>query len=756
MMSSYLPAHCTHLLFPLLLLLASFSPLSTAASGWAQYADFGGRPYTVTYDNRSILLNSAPTLFASGSLHYPRDDPTEWPYLMRQAREAGLNMIEFYTFWNFHQPTGPGEFRLDGRANLTRFIEAARDAGLFLNLRIGPYVCAEWNNGGIPLWLHYVPGMALRSYNAAFREAMGTYVTRIIDLTRPYFADRGGPIVLAQIENELSTKADPRYIQWCGDMANAYNVSVPWLMCNGASASNTINSCNGEDCTDFISRHGQNGRVLIDQPALWTETAGHFQVWAEPADAPTFDRPPSALSFSLVRWFARGGSHVNYYVLHGGDNFGRMYGDSVTTAYANGALLRSDGLPNQPKLEHMTRLHRTLRAIAPALLRVEAQLGRNVTLEYWDGEGGQWRMGTQQAAFVYGDVLFIESTSANPVRTRYLGVEYAMAPASAVIVQGKAVLYNTSAVPAPRVHRVFEPYLSDALVWQSWAEPLPTFGGDGEPPAVASTRPREQLELTRDATEYLWYQATLTLPQALAAGTNLSIETSNAQSFQVWVDGRHAADSFNCQHEWSSYHVTLNTSMPAMAAGQHRLTVLSTSLGISNGMNPEDTYTSKTKGVRFNGTVHLGHVNLTRLAWVQRPYLLGEWRNVSAGGDVVAWGKEALAGRPLVWYRTTFVTPAERPESGYHAVVVRTAGMGRGHLYLNGEDLGRYWMIREAPGEDPTQQYYHIPSSALKPVGGTNVLVLIEELGADDVNQVKIWTTRMQRNTTSAPLSTSA
>ena len=77
--------------------------------------------------------------------------------------------------------------------------------------------------------------------------------------------------MLAQIENELGNNADPRYVQWNGDMANAFNVGVPWIMCNGVSANNTINTCNGNDCAGFLEQNGQSGRILIDQPGLWTE-----------------------------------------------------------------------------------------------------------------------------------------------------------------------------------------------------------------------------------------------------------------------------------------------------------------------------------------------------------------------------------------------------------------------------------------------------------------------------------------------------
>ena len=732
------------------------------ADGWVEYSSYAGTPYTVSYTNRSLTLNGAAVLFLSGSIHYARSEPSEWPHLFREARRAGLNMVQLYTHWNAHQPTGPDAWLWSGRLNVTHFIEEAAAAGLFVTLRVGPYICAEWNNGGLPLWLHYIEGMTLRSYNPLFRAAMESYVDRIVALTRSLFADRGGPIVLFQIENELSTKADPRYIQWCGNMAHAYELHVPIVMCNGASASNTINSCNAEDCTDFIERHGQNGRVLIDSPALWTETAGHFQVWGQAADAPTFDRPPSALSFSLLRWLARGGSHLNYYVFFGGNNFGTSYGDSVTTAYANGALLRSDGLPNEPKRSHLARLHRVLASIAGELLSRPAQLGLNRSVEYFNYQTGQWEIGTQQTVFVYGEVAVMESTAAVTVLVRYSGVEYLMAPQSALILQAESPmpLFNSSDVQPATVERVFEPYLSSPLVWRSWAEPLPAFNDSllavmdaaPQPPIYSSPTPLEQLFLTRDRTEYLFYHTAFTLQSPLEAGTILSLDSSNAQSIQVWVDGVVAGQSYNVQHEWSNYKATLHIFLPALPAGHHRLTVLSTSLGISNGCNPEDDYTSKTKGVRFHGHVILGGLNLTQpeAGWQHRPFLLGQWLNVTSANGIsaVPWSTALPRGQALVWYTANFSTPRAPScarQQGYQALVVQTTGLTRGHLFVNALDVGRYWMISAGSGEEPTQQYYQVPWSWLVEEGSAtaNVLTLIEEMGADDVNRLRLWTTCM-------------
>ena len=157
--------------------------------------------------------------------------------------------------------------------------------------------------------------MRFRAYNQPWMDAVTKWVGEVIAETRTYFADHGGPIVLAQIENELSSN-DQKYVQWNGDLADSFHVNVPWIMCNGASANNTINTCNGNDCADFLERNGQSGRIMIDQPALWTENEGWFEGWTDDTvhESTHSNRTPEDVAYTVVRWFARGGSHMNYYV----------------------------------------------------------------------------------------------------------------------------------------------------------------------------------------------------------------------------------------------------------------------------------------------------------------------------------------------------------------------------------------------------------------------------------------------------------
>ena len=104
-------------------------------------------------------------------------------------------------------------------------------------------VCAEWSWGGYPYDLANVPGMVTRSSNAAWEKYMSDVVLNVTREFRDFFADRGGPIILGQVENELHT-TDREYVDWCGELAVKTGIPIAWGMCNGNSSTKTINTCN--------------------------------------------------------------------------------------------------------------------------------------------------------------------------------------------------------------------------------------------------------------------------------------------------------------------------------------------------------------------------------------------------------------------------------------------------------------------------------------------------------------------------------
>ena len=100
----------------------------------------------VSYDHRAVVINGQRRILISGSIHYPRSTPEMWPDLLQKARDGGLDVIQTYVFWNGHEPQ-QGQYYFGDRYDLVRFVKLAKQAGLYVHLRIGPYVCAEWNYG---------------------------------------------------------------------------------------------------------------------------------------------------------------------------------------------------------------------------------------------------------------------------------------------------------------------------------------------------------------------------------------------------------------------------------------------------------------------------------------------------------------------------------------------------------------------------------------------------------------------------------
>eukprot|EP01084_Bolivina_argentea_P198646 340099_1 len=255
----------------------------------------------------------------------------------------------------------------------------AAEVGVFVNLRIGPYVCAEWSFGGLPTWLLHVPGIEFRGDNKPWENYMGTFVEGIASITQPYLAKNGGPVILAQIENEYHGSS--AYVNWCGQLIKTLNMNVSWVMCNGMSASDTINTCNGNNCYGYAQNHGKN---FPQQPLGWTENEGWFNDWtrAYNPDTPNWaNRSPQDMAYSVAIWFAAGGAHHNYYMWYGGNHVSWTAGSGIANWYADGVNYHSDGLIHEPKTSHLQKLHNILSDNQYALLETGAQIHHEIPIE---------------------------------------------------------------------------------------------------------------------------------------------------------------------------------------------------------------------------------------------------------------------------------------------------------------------------------------------------------------------------------------
>jgi hypothetical protein len=683
----------------------------------------------VTFDSRAVRIDGRRALILSGAIHYPRSTPAVWPDLLRRSREAGLNTIETYVFWNLHERRR-GVLDFSERLDLPRFCRLAQEAGLRVILRIGPYICAETNYGGFPPWLRDVPGIAMRTYNEPFMSEMARWVRTLCQVLRDAFAPRGGPIILAQIENEYNNVAKQygeqgrRYLQWAADLGGSLGLGIPWVLCAGG-AEGAIETINGhfphEGLADHFQRHP-------DQPALCTELwPGWYDAWG----AARAWRPPESTAYATARFIAGGATGVNYYMWHAGTNFGResMYLQPPHYGFQGG--LDEFGLENT-QWGHLGRLHRALAASADAILasdRPQAQ-----------------PLGPKQAAFAYGSgadalVFLANDDPACAAEVAHAGKTYALAPRSVVLVRGGRVVADTGRVdPADVVRRSMRPSRTRLAPFARWAEPLPADRPADMPGTVVARKPVEQLALTHDESDYCWYDATLTVGGRKAVEGTLLVERAG-DVLHVFVDGRLRATTPTPLVEdrgpvdGAGYRQEFRLTL---APGRHDLQVLSCALGLVKGdwSLGHRNMVEERKGlwgpVRWDGKALGG-------PWRMRPGLVGEHAGLAAGGGILAPWKAAKRGRgrPLTWYRATFPAP-----KGRAPVALDLGSMGKGLAWVNGRCLGRYWLapigdprqewlgwLMTDPGlGEPTQRYYHVPREWL---GEANTLVLFEELGGD-------------------------
>ncbi|KAJ6906384.1 beta-galactosidase 13-like [Populus alba x Populus x berolinensis] len=457
----------------------------------------GGKQVGVTYDERSLIINGKRELLFSGSIHYPRSTPDMWPELILKAKRGGLNVIQTYVFWNIHEPE-QGKFNFEGPYDLVKFIKTIGENGMFATLRLGPFIQAEWNHGGLPYWLREIPDIIFRSDNAPFKHHMEKFVTKIIDMMKEekLFASQGGPIILSQIENEYNTvqlaykNLGVSYIQWAGNMALGLNTGVPWVMCKQKDAPGpVINTCNGRHCGDTFT-----GPNKPNKPSLWTENwTAQFRVFGDPPS----QRSAEDTAFSVARWFSKNGSLVNYYMYHGGTNFDRTAASFVTTRYYDEAPLDEYGLQREPKWGHLKDLHRALNLCKKALLWGKPnvqKLSADVEARFYE------QPGTKVCA------AFLASNNSKEAETvKFRGQEYYLPARSiSILPDCKNVVYNTMTVVSQHNSRNFvKSRKKNKLEWNMYSETIPA------QLQVDSSLPKELYNLTKDKTDYVWYTTTI-------------------------------------------------------------------------------------------------------------------------------------------------------------------------------------------------------------------------------------------------------
>uniref|UniRef100_A0A8C5PEC9 Beta-galactosidase n=1 Tax=Leptobrachium leishanense TaxID=445787 RepID=A0A8C5PEC9_9ANUR len=277
-------------------------------------------------ENSQFLLEDKPITILGGSMHYFRVPVAHWRDRMRKMKACGLNTLTTYVPWNLHEPRR-GKFDFSGILDLGVFLEVAAEVGLWVILRPGPYICSEWDLGGLPSWLLRDKNMQLRTTYRGFTEATEAYFDELIPKVIWHQYSKGGPIIAVQVENEYGSYAkDANYMEFIKTALVSRGIEELLLTSDnkdGLSAGTiegvlaTINFQKIEPVLfSYLDSIQSNKPVLVME--YWT---GWFDHWGGDHHVFDVDQMISTVSDVLIK-----GASINLYMFHGGTNFGFMSG----------------------------------------------------------------------------------------------------------------------------------------------------------------------------------------------------------------------------------------------------------------------------------------------------------------------------------------------------------------------------------------------------------------------------------------------
>ena len=272
------------------------------------------------YDSKGFLINGKRTFLVSAGMEYARVPHELWRDRLLRLKRAGFNCVEVYNFWNWHEPQ-EGKFDFHGDHDLGAFLKLVKQMDMFAICRVGPYYCAEWDNGGYPLWLRFKPGLSVRSDNKPFLDAMDRFFEHLMPVVAANQINRGGSVVLVQLENEgagWGTEEPNPYFTHLRTKAVALGLQVPYFF----SGLHHANDPAGDTAMDDPSR--PNPWMSTEFWAVWYDVYG--------------SRPQDAATYARRTWkiIAHGGNGYNYYMAHGGTNFAYTNNNEDAASYDYG------------------------------------------------------------------------------------------------------------------------------------------------------------------------------------------------------------------------------------------------------------------------------------------------------------------------------------------------------------------------------------------------------------------------------------
>ncbi|KAM8967012.1 beta-galactosidase [Pelodytes ibericus] len=295
------------------------------------------RTFEIDYEHNCFRKDGNSFRYISGSIHYARIPRFYWKDRLLKMKMAGLDAIYTYVPWNFHEPT-PGVYDFSGDRDIVSFLQLANEIGLLVILRAGPYICAEWDMGGLPAWLLAKESIVLRSSDPDYLQAVDNWMGVFLPKIKPLLYQNGGPIITVQVENEYGSyfACDYNYLRhllnlfryYLGDEVVLFTTDgsgLPYVKCGTIRGLyTTVDFGPGTNVTAafLVQRHCEPNGPLINSEFY----TGWLDHWGEPHSVVATARVVTSLNEILAH-----GANVNMYMFIGGTNFG--YWNGANTPY---------------------------------------------------------------------------------------------------------------------------------------------------------------------------------------------------------------------------------------------------------------------------------------------------------------------------------------------------------------------------------------------------------------------------------------
>lgn len=292
-------------------------------------------------DSPHFTLEGKPLRILGGSIHYFRVPRAYWEDRLLKLKACGLNTLTTYVPWNLHEPQR-GVFKFDEELDIDAYLSLAAKLGLWVILRPGPYICAEWDLGGLPSWLLRDPHMKLRSTYRGFTEAVDSFFNELIKKVLPHQYSRGGPIIAVQVENEYGAYAtDQEYMPFIKEALLSRGVAELLLTSDGSDGlkfggvEGVLETANFQklkmdDINYLDKKQPQKPKMVME---YWS---GWFDLWGDLHQVYTAENIRAVVAEILNLDMS-----INLYMFHGGTNFGFMNGASAVDLPTPKAMITS-------------------------------------------------------------------------------------------------------------------------------------------------------------------------------------------------------------------------------------------------------------------------------------------------------------------------------------------------------------------------------------------------------------------------------